>query len=102
MKPIHFGAGTVRCRTCGAVMRPTRTADGWPRDSVVYGAKGECVNCASEDNAPPSRPTDVGRPPSRRRPRRRFDYRPEALAVCESCGKRYDPMDGTCGCNDKP
>lgn len=83
-------------------MRPTQTTDGWPRDSVPYGARGECIDCTQPGDAPPSGPTDVGRPLSRRRPRRRFDYRPEVLAICDSCGKRYDPMDGTCGCNDKP
>lgn len=38
----------------------------------------------------------------RRRPRRRFDYRPDAMSVCPSCAKRYDPIGGVCGCNEKP
>lgn len=38
----------------------------------------------------------------RRRPRKRFDYRPQQRVLCPSCGKRYDPVSGTCGCNDKP
>ncbi|WP_172193435.1 hypothetical protein [Actinomyces faecalis] len=106
MKPIKFGAGPVRCRTCGALMRPTERIDGWPRRSVVYGAEGECVQCAASQDPDPAgqgRSQEPAPPPApvpRRRTRRRFDYRPEALAICESCGKRYDPLDGTCGCND--
>lgn len=38
---------------------------------------------------------------ARRRPRR-GDYHPEQVQECASCGKRYNPVAGICGCNDKP
>ena len=35
----------------------------------------------------------------RRRPRRRFDYHPDVLSICPSCGAEYDVVAGVCHCN---
>lgn len=51
---------------------------------------------------PPAAPPVPAATPTtmpRRRPRRRFDYHPDVLSICPSCGAEYDLIAGVCRCN---
>ena len=92
---INFSSGPIHCRSCGAVMRPSKgITNGWPASTVPYGRAGECRSCVTPATAEaghadeaetataveqPLSPTKAAPTPNavpRRRPRHRFDYRP--------------------------
>ena len=49
---INFSSGPIHCRSCGAVMRPSKgITNGWPASTVPYGRAGECKSCATPATA---------------------------------------------------
>ncbi|OLO55973.1 hypothetical protein BKH27_00235 [Actinomyces oris] len=116
---IDFSSGPIHCRSCGAVMRPSKgITNGWPASTVPYGRAGECRSCVTPATAEarhadeaetataveqPLSPTKAAPTPNavpRRRPRHRFDYRPPTENLCFSCGRPINPLTGECRCSD--
>ena len=121
---IDFSSGPIHCRSCGAVMRPSKgITNGWPTSTIPYGRAGECKSCATsataeagdadegeiEEKRPagavekPLSSTKAAPTPNavpRRRPRHRFDYRPPTENLCFSCGRPINPITGECRCSD--
>ena len=116
---IDFSSGQVRCRSCGAIMRPSEgITNGWPTSTIPYGRAGECKSCAPptkdegrstgegeaafavEQPPPPTKAAPTPKAVPRRRPRHRFDYRPPTENLCFSCGRPINPLTGECRCSD--
>lgn len=116
---IDFSSGPIHCRSCGAAMRPSEgIINGWPASTVPYGRAGECKSCTTptKDKGSPTgegkaavtveqplSPTKSAPTPNavpRRRPHRRFDYRPPTENLCFSCGRPINPLTGECRCSD--
>lgn len=100
---INF-ARPVHCTRCGERMRPTASTVAWPAEFAVYGRAGVCQACldGEPDRPAPASPAEVPATPTvmpRRRQRRRFDYHPDVLSICPSCGAEYDVVAGVCRCN---
>ena len=115
---IDFSSGPVQCRSCGLAMRPTEDIpNGWPVTTIPYGRAGECKRCATPaktEDTPTGEAHDAAEPipfPTeaaaltpkvtlRRRPHRRFDYRPSQESLCFCCGHPINPTTGECRCSD--
>ena len=116
---INFSSDPIHCRSCGAVMRPSKgITNGWPASTVPYGRAGECRSCVTPATAEaghadeaetataveqPLSPTKAAPTPNavpRRRPRHRFDYRLPTENLCFSCGRPINPLTGECRCSD--